>query len=189
MNFLYNKNGVYHFTMVALTIVVVTCTLNFVFYNSSLVLAIDFKWYQPSAFVVIALLAQVFIKLNDTRDQTKILESEFNRLQKEIADRSSALLWVILFYFLSLIIISIAISTLDATIISDDGITETLLVPEKSIRLVKLFALSYVVAWFLSVINAYKIYQDIADYKAALALKELKEEGRKSAVKRLRGNQ
>ena len=188
MNFLYDKNGVYNFTMVVVTIVVVACALIFVFYNNSFVLAVDFKWYQPSAFVVIALLAQVFIKLNDTKDQTKILESEIYRLQGAVTARCNTLLIVILFYFLSLIILSIAISTLDTTTMSDDGITEALLVPEKYIKLIKLFATSYVVAWFISVINAYHIYRDIADYKAELALKELKAEGRKSAVKRLKGN-
>lgn len=189
MKFLCNENGVYHFTMVVATIVLVACALIFAFYNNPLVLVIDFKWYQPSAFVVIALLAQVFIKLNDTRDQTKILESEFHRLQGAIVGRSDALLKVILFYFLSLIILSIIISTLDATTIANDGITEIFLVQEKYIRVIKLFAISYVAAWLISVINAYYIYRDIADYKAELALKELKEEGRKSAVKRLRGNQ
>lgn len=189
MSFLYDKNGVYSFTMAVTTIVLVTCALIFAFYNNSLVLIIDFKWYQPSAFVVIALLAQVFIKLNDTRDQTKILESEFNRLQGAIVGRSNALLKVILFYFLSLIILSIIISTLDATTIADDGVTEVFLVQEKYIRIIKLFAISYVAAWSISVINAYYIYRDIADYKAKLALQELKEEGRKSAVKRLRGSQ
>lgn len=187
MHLLYNEDGVYHFTMVVTTIVISTLVLSFLFYNNALIISIDFKWYQPSAFVVIALLAQIFIKLNDTREQTKILESEFYRLQGVISARSSALLAVIMFYFLSLILISILISTLDATILADDGVTEILLVSERNIKLIKIFAISYVVAWSISIINAYQIYRDIADYKAKLALRELSEEGRKSAVKRLKG--
>lgn len=188
MNFLYDENGIYNITKVIATIVIFACALIFAFYNNSLVLSVEFKWYQPCAFVVIALLAQVFIKLNDTRDQTKIRESDFNRLQRDISVRSSALLKVILFYFLSLIVLSIILSTLDSTIVAQDGITEVLRTPEKYIKLIKIFAVSYVAAWSVSILNAYHIYREIADYKAKLALKELEAEGRKSAVKRLRGN-
>lgn len=192
MKYLQDKNGVFNLSMVAVTIAVSTIVLLLAFYNNNLVVNIDFRWYQPSAFVVIALMAQMFFKLNDIREQTKILESEFYRLQEAVIIRSNTLLRVIIFYFISLIVISILLSVFEPSLVQTIPVES--FIPENTglenihyIKIIKLLAISYVFAWMLSIINAYSVYRDIADYKSNLALRELLEDGRKNALKRLKG--
>lgn len=193
MKYLQDKNGVFNLSMVAATIAVSTIVLLLAFYNNNLVLNIDFRWYQPSAFVVIALMAQMFFKLNDIREQTKILESEFYRLQEAVIIRSNTLLRVIIFYFISLIVISILLSVFEPSLVQTIPVES--FVPQNTalekihyIKIIKLLAISYVFAWMLSIINAYSVYRDISDYKSNLALRELLEDGRKNALKRLKGS-
>lgn len=138
---------------------------------------ISFRWYQGAGFAVIALMAQMFFKLNDVREQSKISEIAFYSLQSAVRIKSSILLKVIIFYFLSLIINVILIS------IADSGKIDS-----SFAQLFKIISIGYLPAWILSVINSYHIYLDISEYKAELALQDLKETSRKSAVDRLKAN-
>lgn len=53
-------------------------------------------------------------------------------------------------------------------------------------NLFRIISIAYIPAWILSVINSYHVYLDISEYKSELALQELQETGRKSAVDRLK---
>ena len=50
-----------------------------------------------------------------------------------------------------------------------------------------LLSLSYVVAWILSVWNAYTLYIEISELKSEIAQGEIEKEGRKKAIERLTG--
>lgn len=63
-----DDRGVFNLPMVILTIALTFIALSLAFINSPYLLKIDFKWFQTSAFFIVALIAQMFFKLNDTKD-------------------------------------------------------------------------------------------------------------------------
>lgn len=116
---------------------------------------------------------------------TKVTESEFNNIKDDINDRVSRLLKVLLFYFLSAVILS----AIHGTIASLLGEKNRILTIEE-INFIKRFyllSLSYVVAWLFSVWNAYTLYIEISELKSEIAQGEIDKEGRKKAVERLIG--
>lgn len=174
MKIFQDSNGIVNLTMTILVIVLSTVVLFYTVSNLPYVEHISFRWYQGAGFAVIALMAQMFFKLNDIREQSKVSEVAFNKLQTEVRIKSSILLKVIIFYFLSLIVNVILISVAES---GDIAIWLS--------NLFRIICIAYIPAWMLSVINSYHVYLDISEYKAELALKELQEAGRKSAVDRL----
>lgn len=180
-----DDRGVFNLPMVILTIALTFIALSLAFINSPYLLKIDFKWFQTLAFFIVALIAQMFFKLNDTKDLTKVTESEFNNIKDDINDRVSRLLKVLLFYFLSAVILS----AIHGTIASLLGEKNRILTIEE-INFIKRFyllSLSYVVAWLFSVWNAYTLYIEISELKSEIAQGEIDKEGRKKAVERLIG--
>lgn len=175
MKLFQDSNGIINLTMIILVIVLCAVILFYTTVDLPYIQYISFGWYQGVGFVVIALMAQTFFKLNDIREQSKISEVAFNNLQTAIRIKSSVMLRVIIFYFLSLIINIILISIADSRYI-DAGLA----------NLFRFISIAYIPAWILSIINSYHIYLDISEYKAELALKELQEAARKSAVERLK---
>lgn len=170
-----DSNGIVNLTMAILVIVLGTVVLFYVFAGSQYIQYISFTWYQGAGFVVIALMAQMFFKLNDIREQSKISETAFRNLQTAVRIKSSVLLRVIIFYFLSLLTNVMLISVADSGHI--DPLISTLF---------KIISIAYIPAWILSVINSYHVYLDISEFKAELALKELHKTGRKNAVDRFK---
>ena len=168
-------NGIINLTMTILVIVLGTAVLFYFIADLQYMQYISFRWYQGAGFAVIALMAQMFFKLNDIREQSKISEVAFRNLQTAVRIKSNVLLRVIIFYFLSLIINVILIS------IADSGHIDFWIA-----NLFRVISIAYIPAWILSVINSYHVYLDISEYKSELALKELQEAGRKNAVDRLK---
>lgn len=175
MKIFQDSNGIINLTMIILIIVLFTVVLFYLIVDLPYMQYISFTWYQGAGFAVIALMAQMFFKLNDIREQSKISEIAFQNLQIAVRIKSSVLLRVIIFYFLSLITNVVLIS------ISESGHIDSWIA-----NLLRIISIAYIPAWILSVINSYHVYLDISEYKAELSLKELQESGRKSAVDRLR---
>lgn len=175
MKIFQDSNGIINLTMIILVIVLGTVVLFYTMADLPYIQYISFRWYQGAGFAVIALMAQMFFKLNDIREQSKISEVAFSNLQMVVRVKSNVLLRVIVFYFLSLITNVILIS------IADSGHISIWIA-----NLFRIICIAYIPAWILSVINSYHVYLDISEYKAELALKELQEAGRRSAVDRLK---
>ena len=175
MRIFQDSNGIINLTMIILVIVLGTVILFYVMSELPYMQYISFRWYQGAGFAVIALMAQMFFKLNDIREQSKISEMAFRNLQTAVRIKSNVLLRVIIFYFLSLIANVILIS------IADSGQIDSWIA-----NLFRIISIAYIPAWILSVINSYHVYLDISEYKSELALQELQETGRKSAVDRLK---
>ncbi|MFW2176648.1 MULTISPECIES: hypothetical protein [unclassified Moraxella] len=184
MNFLYDSKGIFNITMIITSIVAFSILIGFILFNNPVLFSISFKWFQTSAFFIVALIAQTFFKLNDTKEQTKILESEFNRIQADVSDRTARLLRVLIFYVLSAIILSAIHSSIEPIIPNIAKASTSL---TTFIKFTYIISISYLLTWTFSIYNAYKIYQDITDLKAQIALGEIRKEGRKKALDRLMG--
>lgn len=180
-----DDRGVFNLPMVILTIVVCSIVLSLVIFNNNYLLKIDFKWFQTSSFFIVALIAQMFFKLNDTKELSKVNESEFNNIKDDINERVSRLLKVLIFYFLSAVLLSAIHGTILTIISANNG--QLAPIEEKLFRFFYIVSLSYIIAWIFSVWNAYNLYIEVSELKAIIALEEIEREGRKKALERLVG--
>lgn len=189
MKILCDDKGIFNITLVIFTIVVSSALIGFFSFNQPLLLYINFKWFQTSAFFMVALIAQTFFKLNDAREVTKVTTSELNRIHNDISRRTKILFRVLIFYVVSAILLTMVHSSIEP-IVSKVLNTPNYKVDNLTIYFIKstyIISLGFVTSWIFSIYNAYTIYEDISELKGQISYIQADNEDRKKALERLMG--
>lgn len=134
---------------------------------------LDFKWFFTLTGVTVALLAQIYTKLQDTKFIANATTSELNRIAEIVNIRKQSVIKLIFFHLIFGILNFIVFS------INLMGIYQQIIIA---------IALSFIVLWLISLLFGYLIYEEIADFNADLLKRKLEKEQRLSDIKALSSN-
>lgn len=129
---------------------------------------LDFKWFFTLAGLTVALLAQVYGKLQDTRFIANATSSELNRIGDSVNLRKKPIIKLIFFHLIfgiiSFIIFSLPLSPLEKKIAFAIG-------------------LAFIVLWVISLLFGYLLLEEIAEFTATLIKRKLEKENRETELK------
>lgn len=130
----------------------------------------DFKWFFSIAGITVALLAQIYTKLQDTKFIANASISELNRIADSVNVRTKAVIKLIFFHLIF-------------------GICNFLIfaipLPDVYKQAVIAICLSFVVLWVITLLFGYTLYQEMADLNAELLKRKIQHEHRQATLKKL----
>ena len=132
---------------------------------------LDFKWFFTLAGLTVALLAQVYAKLQDTRFIANATSSELNRIADSVNIRRKAILKLIFFHLvfgiISFIVFSFPLSAIGQKVAVAIG-------------------LAFIVLWVVTLLFGYLLQEEIAEFTSHLIKRKLENESRQSGLKAIR---
>lgn len=129
---------------------------------------LDFKWFFTLAGLTVALLAQVYAKLQDTKFIPNATTSELNRITDSVNLRKKPIIKLIFFHLIfgiiSFIVFSLPLSPLGQQIAFAIG-------------------LAFIFLWVISLLFGYLLIEEIAEFTSHLLKRKLEKEKRELELK------
>lgn len=131
---------------------------------------LDFKWFFTLAGLTVALLAQVYTKLQDTKFIANATTSELNRIIDSVNLRKKPIIKLIFFHLtfgiISFIVFSFPLSPVGHKIAVAVG-------------------LAFIILWIISLLFGYLLQEEIAEFTSYLLKRKLENESRQTSLKAL----
>ncbi|OBX57826.1 hypothetical protein A9Z61_00070 [Moraxella osloensis] len=151
-----------------IVLILLTIGMYFILSNFKAYQNLDLKWFFTLTGVTVALLGQVFWKLQDTKFIANATPSELNRITDSVNQRKTPILKLIFFHLIfgiiSLVILSFKLPAVWELIAQAIG-------------------LSFVILWIMSLAFGYFLYEDIADFNSSLLKRKAENEERQRNLK------
>lgn len=129
---------------------------------------LDFKWFFTLAALTVALLAQIYTKLQDTKFIANATTSELNRISDSVNLRKKPIIKLI-FFHLIFGIISFMIFSFP--------------LPATTQKIAAAIGLAFIVLWLTSLLFGYLLYEEISEFTSHLLKRKLEKESRQASLK------